>query len=182
MGNIELYRKLYAESGYGMGDTRMSAACIDLLAIPCRSSFLDVGCGRGEMLEFVADNFLVVRGTEVVPELIGGAVMYGDATDLPLPDNSFDVVTMLDVLEHLQPGDEIKALKELGRVANRHILVTANNGKSVLSDFVETEKDADLHINKRPLAEWDSIIRNNIPGTVKRLDESRRSGRWRIDL
>ena len=42
--------------------------------------------------------------------------MFGDATTLPFPDDSFDLVLAIEVLEHV-PGPEA-ALSELARVCS----------------------------------------------------------------
>jgi hypothetical protein len=40
----------YEMQSYRMGDHRMADAVRDLQALPCRGAYLDVSCGRGEML------------------------------------------------------------------------------------------------------------------------------------
>ena len=44
------------------------------------------------------------------------AVVLADARQLPMPDQSFDMVTMLDVIEHLTPAELDAALREAHRV------------------------------------------------------------------
>lgn len=82
---------------------------------------LDLGCGTGTMLEHLrrygdvegADGdeqavaFCHERGEGRVRQLDGSGV-------LPFPDDSFDLVTMLDVLEHI--SDDAGALREVVRV------------------------------------------------------------------
>lgn len=185
---IELARKLehqkyvqaYSNERYAMGQPRMDDAVGDLAGLPCGGSYLDVACGRGEMLRHAeALGFSPVQGTEIVPALIDGSrVIYGEVHALPFPDKSFDVVTMLDVIEHLIPGDDEKACRELARVARRHILLTANNRESKKAIGEE------LHINRRPYEEWDSLFRSWFPGRVRWIKEPRNyiSETWRVDL
>lgn len=156
----------------------MKDAVKDLTAIPSRGSYLDVGCGRGEMLAHAMQlGFSQVQGVEVVPELCGGDVCRGEAYDLPFGDRAFDVVSMFDVIEHLLPGDDELACKEMERVCKRHILLTANNRPSHLPD------GTDLHINKRPYDEWDGLFREWFSGTVTRLDQREYvSAGWRVDF
>ena len=49
----------------------------------------------------------------------------GTGTELPFEDNSFDVVTCIDVLEHIPPAARPLFLSELGRVAARHVVLAA---------------------------------------------------------
>lgn len=173
------YFRCYGElPNYRMGDLRKADAVKDLEALPVRGSYLDVSTGRGEMLNHAeALGFSPVMGTEVVPGLlVGGRVVHGEAHALPFNAKSFDVVTMFDVIEHLIPGDDEAGCRELHRVARKHILLTANNKPSVYDG-------EDLHINKRPYQEWDSLFRKWFPGKVIWLgDRSYVSEAWRIDL
>jgi ubiquinone/menaquinone biosynthesis C-methylase UbiE len=176
------YVNVYAKQpNYRMKGQRRIDAANDLRGLPSRGSYLDVGCGRGDMLaEAKALGFDPVHGTEVVPQLIDGLrVVRAEAHALPFPDKSFDVVTMLDVIEHLIPGDDEAACRELARVARRHIIVTANNRPSF------SKAGADLHINKRPYPEWDRLFTNWFaPASVTWIKGPSRyvSEAWRIDL
>jgi ubiquinone/menaquinone biosynthesis C-methylase UbiE len=174
------YAKCYQSSRYAMGALRMADAVKDLAALPVRGSYLDVGCGRGEMLTHAQHmGFYPVHGVEVVPDLIDGKrVVYGEAHILPFPDKAFDVVSLFDVIEHLEPGDDEDVCREMDRVAVKHILLTANNKPSHCP-----VTGADLHINRRPYDEWDRLFREWFTGKVTRL-----SGRcyvsegWRVDF
>jgi SAM-dependent methyltransferase len=152
---LRKYEFAYAHSKYRMGTKRAADACYNLQSLPIRGSYLDVSCGRGEMLDFAETlGFHPVRGTEIVPALIDGKrVVHAWAHALPFEDNSFNVVTMHDVIEHLIPGDDERACKELARVALRYVILTANNEVSL------NKRGEDLHINKRPYAEWDKLFR-----------------------
>lgn len=175
------YERAYAlNPKYRMKRQRMEDAVADLRALPCRGTYLDVGCGRGDMLRQARRlGFDTVRGTEIVPELIDGtAVRYAEAHALPFVSGSFDVVTMFDVIEHLVPGDDEAACRELARVARRHVILTANNRPSL------NKAGEDLHINKRPYEEWDRLFRTWFRGKVIWIGGARRyvSEAWRVDL
>ena len=176
------YERAYASPDYRMGSGRMHDAQTDLAALPTRGAYLDVGCGRGEMLAFAeAQGFAPVLGVEVVPELIDADrnVARGEGHALPLPPSSFDVVTAFDVLEHVLPHDDALFCRELRRVARRHIIVTANNRSSKLPDGTE------LHINRRPFDEWDRLLAEWFRCPVQRIAGRRQfpdSPAWRADL
>lgn len=177
---IGKYVRAYAGTGYGMGAARKADATDDLAALPVRGAYLDVGCGRGEML-FVAEElgYRPVKGVEPVPALtFGTRVVPGRVHALPFADDAFDVASLFDVLEHLLPEDDEAACRELRRVARRHVLLTANNLPSRLTDGTE------LHVNIRPYDEWQRLIEIWFAGAaVTRLGDRRfSSAAWRIDL
>jgi SAM-dependent methyltransferase len=84
--------------------------------------FLDVGCGTGANLEMLAQ-FGEAEGVDVSDDAIefcrakGLNVHKGLAEKLPFEAESFDVVTALDVVEHLD--DDIAGLREMNRVLKK---------------------------------------------------------------
>jgi len=81
---------------------------------------LDVGCGTGANLEMLSE-FGLAEGVDVSPEALSFCqarglekVKLGAAEALPYDDNSFDLATGLDVVEHLD--DDLAGLKEMRRV------------------------------------------------------------------
>jgi ubiquinone/menaquinone biosynthesis C-methylase UbiE len=175
----EKYVRAYGNPGYRMSQARLEDT-VRALRVLRAGSLLDVGCGRGEMItQALRLGFIPVHGVEVVPALIDGVtVVRGEVQAIPFTDKSFDVVTLFDVIEHLIPGDDELACRELTRVARRHILLTANNMTS------QKAIGEELHINRRPYQEWDSLFRSWFPGTVRWLDGPRQhvSEAWRVDL
>jgi SAM-dependent methyltransferase len=87
---------------------------------PERPRILDVGCGTGANLELLSE-FGAAEGVDVSPQAIEFCrlrglehVSLGAAERLPNEDASFDLVTALDVVEHLD--DDVGGLKEMRRV------------------------------------------------------------------
>lgn len=84
--------------------------------------FLDVGCGTGANLEMLSQ-FGTAEGVDVSDDALefcrrkGLNVHKGLAEELPFPDETFDVVTALDVVEHLD--DDVAGLKEMFRVLKK---------------------------------------------------------------
>lgn len=80
---------------------------------------LDVGCGTGANLEMLSQ-FGSAEGVDVSEDALefcrkkGLTVEKGLAEKLPYDDETFDVTTALDVVEHLD--DDIAGLKEMYRV------------------------------------------------------------------
>jgi len=83
---------------------------------------LDVGCGTGANLEMLSQ-FGEAEGVDVSDDALefcrrkGLKAQKGLAEKLPFPDESFEITTALDVVEHLD--DDIAGLKEMFRVTNR---------------------------------------------------------------
>jgi len=86
------------------------------------AKILDVGCGTGANLEMLSQ-FGEAEGVDVSDDALefcrrkGLKVQKGLAETLPYADETFDVTTALDVVEHLD--DDIAGLKEMFRVTKR---------------------------------------------------------------
>jgi len=98
------------------------------------ANLLDIGTGRGVFLWPLLDalpdlpvtciDLLDYRAADLQTVRAGGITrldaLHGDATALPFADRSFDIVTMLEVLEHIPETG--KALAEVCRIAQRFVL------------------------------------------------------------
>lgn len=85
-----------------------------------RPRILDVGCGTGANLELLSQ-FGDAEGVDISTEALSFCrarglqnVRLGEAERLPFEDNSFNLVTGLDVVEHLD--DDLAGLQEMRRV------------------------------------------------------------------
>ena len=85
-----------------------------------RPRILDVGCGTGGNLK-VLSQFGDAEGVDISPDALEFCrqrglpnVRLGAAEHLPYEDGTFDLVTALDVVEHLD--DDVAGLKEFRRV------------------------------------------------------------------
>jgi SAM-dependent methyltransferase len=81
---------------------------------------LDAGCGTGLMLQQLK-RFGMAEGVDISEAALDfcrqrglTAVHEGDLRKLPFPDQSLDVITALDVIEHME--DDGATLREFGRV------------------------------------------------------------------
>ena len=83
-------------------------------------SILDVGCGTGANLKMLAA-YGQAEGVDISPQAVEfcrerglDSVRLGAIEHLPYESNSFDLVTALDVVEHLD--DDVAGLREMRRV------------------------------------------------------------------
>jgi SAM-dependent methyltransferase len=108
-----------ADHWWYRGRRRIVIGELDRLSPPSGARLLDAGCGSGRTLDVLA-RFGRVTGVDISPIAVRAArarghdVREADILDMPLPDGRFDVVTCLDVLEHIR--DDRRALAELLRV------------------------------------------------------------------
>ncbi len=93
---------------------------------------LDLGCGDGIFLEYLKSKEISGIGLDISERAIELAKKRGidcqvfDLSErLPFDDNSFEVVTLVDVLEHLFMPREI--LKEAHRVTKNYLVLTTPN-------------------------------------------------------
>lgn len=85
-------------------------------------SILDVGGYPGLIKDFITADKVTV--TDVIKDNMPDYIK-ADATSLPFKDNSFDVVSSTDVLEHIPEGKREKFINESLRVAKDLLIVVA---------------------------------------------------------
>jgi SAM-dependent methyltransferase len=99
------------------------------------SSVLDVGCAKGFMLHDLIETIpgITVAGVDISSYAISNAldsvrpfVRVANATHLPYPDKSFDVVMSINTIHNLDTEDLVAALKEIERVSRRGSFVTVD--------------------------------------------------------
>ena len=106
-------------------------AVIAKLDVKKGAAVLDVGCGAGMFCELAAARGARVSGFDAAPALIaiakarvpGGDFRTGDMEELPLVDDSFDLVTGFNSFQYA--GNPVAALHEAKRVARASGAVVA---------------------------------------------------------
>lgn len=101
-------------------------------AIPFNcESLLDVGAGNGAFLHLLEmeKSKMKLEGVEYTSggirnKICQSKINKGSIDDLPFEDKAFDIVSSLEVIEHLPVEVYSKGLKELERVAKMFILIS----------------------------------------------------------
>jgi ubiquinone/menaquinone biosynthesis C-methylase UbiE len=100
-------------------------------------SVLDVGCGTGAQLELYRESGCRLYGIDVSPAMLevagdklgeGADLHLGNASDMPYPDNSFDLVLSTLSLHEMPEEARTAVLKEIERVCKVE-------GRILLIDF-----------------------------------------------
>jgi SAM-dependent methyltransferase len=119
----------YEGEAYGFARSHLADLCVDGRPHPVRvldelegvppGRLLDVGCATGDLLLAACERGWEAVGVEVSPYAAAVArrrglqVLVGTLASAPLPAASFDAVTLLDVVEHLE--DPLAALRAIHR-------------------------------------------------------------------
>lgn len=124
-------RETYGGESYGFVRTPQADLLVDGNSHPARvlseveshvraGSLLDVGCATGDLLVEARHRGWRVHGVEISPYAASVAagrgvdVTVGLLRDSRLPGGSFDAITLLDVIEHLEdPLDELNEMHRL---------------------------------------------------------------------
>lgn len=117
---------------------------------------LDVGCGMGNLVEALKRIGVNACGIEVsdyalsqVPRTLRPVCQKGDVLAIPFRDKTFDVVTTVNVLEHIETKDLDQALSSCERLARLGIFheITVTEDKRT----IDTDP---THICKHSVSWW----------------------------
>lgn len=170
-----------------MGLARVSRVLGTLKAF-APSSLLDIGSGRGAFLwpllyefpwmKITAVDLRSDRIDDIKAVAKGGfgnleaSVM--DARSLDFPDASFDVVTMLEVLEHM-PSPEL-ALQEAIRVASRAVIISVPSHEDDNPEHIHLLDHRDLETMIKPTGcrvSFDYVLNHCLATVTKKQDSCR---------
>ena len=112
------------------GKIELHSILLELICKKGRNIILNVGCGTGEDLEIIS-KFGKTIAMDISKETLSKVVqsdtiqlIRGDAENLPFREDVFDIVLMLDVIEHLE-NDE-KSVQQVFTVMNGggHLIIS----------------------------------------------------------
>ena len=130
-------------------------------------AILDIGCGEGVFLEeLMGRGFLHVQGVD--RDYSSDIVTKGNMLSLPFDNEQFDIVLLLDVIEHLSVELQPQALDEVFRVIRNEgtLLASIPNLSHLASrirfllkgNFVRTSS-VNKHPGDRPIKEFLDLLK-----------------------
>lgn len=137
-------------------------------ATPQNARIVDLGCGEGLLVERYRAKGYDIRGIDLHYE--SDSVTKGDMLHLPFEDSSLDLVLALDVIEHLNFADQVRACAEIRRVLKpgaRFVATMPNlahfSGRLVflLTGRLLRTSSIERHPGDRPLAEYKQLLRQD---------------------
>lgn len=116
----EEYRKFYENDYHGVlhkhtrqQDEKVAQLRLKAYNLPYNSKVLDVGSSNGAFVDACQAKGMIAYGVDVA-NFGHNRTYIGDLLDIHFPADHFDVVTMHDLLEHVE--DPMKTLKESARI------------------------------------------------------------------
>jgi len=95
-------------------------------------TILDVGCGNGVITNELAKRYEVtgVDRSLAALDYVETEKQHASADNIPLPDNSFDMVFSSELLEHLEEDVLKKTIDELKRLNKNYVFITVPNAEN----------------------------------------------------
>jgi len=129
-------------------------------------SILDAGCGEGFTMNKLKENGIgekiegieyekdaIAFGKKLFPNL---TIKQGSIYELPYKDNSFDLITCTEVLEHLEKP--AKALQEMLRVTKKYLIISVpNEPLFMLSNFLRGKNLSRLGNDPDHINHWNPL-------------------------
>lgn len=94
---------------------------LKMVAEMCVGDVLDVGCGGGKLKDYLPEN-CKYTGIDILPS---GNGIYGSVYKLDCFHQTFDTVTFLEILEHLE--HPLDALIEIRKVVKKKLIISVPN-------------------------------------------------------
>ena len=119
-------------------------------------SLLDIGCGNGAFLEHLEKYRINLKlqgiersNTALESAVCKAPIFEGSVDSLSFDNGSFDIVSALEVIEHLPFTVYEAALKELERISKEYILISVpyrENRVKALCPYCKCEFNPDYHL------------------------------------
>jgi len=110
-------------------------------------TLLDVGCGNGAFVNTLISKFpdrfekvVALDKSEEALRYVKSCKLKGSIVNLPFEDESFDLVTATEVLEHLSYEDFKKGISELQRISKKFIVISVPFDEDLASSLVRCPK------------------------------------------
>lgn len=96
----------------------------------CVKNLLEVGPGNGTVTDYLRKQGVLVTTLDIDPALKPDIV--ASLLEIPKPNNTFECVMACEVLEHLPYKQFTPALRELGRVSKKYVIISLPDHRRTL--------------------------------------------------
>ncbi len=152
----KIYKGVFANSSYSVNaDRKFSCSLIKNYVIDEKSA-IDIGSGRGpvllELMEVIPAEHILscdlenFHGMEVPFEAMDLTVA-GDRNKIV---STFDLLTCLDVLEHIEEAYLNDILQFFKKIARKQIIIVANHS--------DVQNGMELHLIQKPFQWWENAL------------------------
>jgi len=150
--SASVYDTQYAEEQ----EAKIKAA-LSILMLKKGSLVLDLGCGTGLFFPYIAEDADLLVGVDFskilrqarkrAQQFLNVAILRADADFLPFPDNTFNIVFAITLLQNMP--NPLSGLNEISRVAQSKAAVIATGLKKEFSreEFTQLLKRAKLKVS-----------------------------------
>lgn len=136
----------WEESYFSEGDKRRINTVYSKIPSDVHS-MLDVGCGNGILVNYINENYpqrfnriFATDRSETSLKFVKTEKVCASIDKLPFEDGAFDMITCLEVIEHLPQEVYINALEEIKRVAAKYVILSVPNEEDLLLNRVTCPK------------------------------------------
>ena len=105
-------------------------------------SIIDIGCGNGIITNMLSAKYDVtgVDRSEKALSFVTTKKILSDAEQIPVKDNSYDLVFSSEMLEHLDDDSLNLAIREMKRISKKYILISVPNGENPMKNSIQCPK------------------------------------------
>ena len=144
------------------------------------TTILDAGCGNGAVTNLLSSRWNVVGCDFSYAALnsVQAPTFVANLATTPLKDNSFDLVLLSDVLEHIPDELYKQVLVEISRIATKYILIAVPHmeildAASVICPNCGNEYHAHHHKRSYTIEEFEAVLQPGFGATYLRLSGDR---------
>ena len=103
------------------------------------NSIIDIGCGNGLITNKLGTEFDItgVDRSSKALELVTTTKIQASCDNIPVENNSYDLVLSSELLEHLDDQTFTKTISEINRISNKYILVSVPFEESLNKGMIQ---------------------------------------------
>ena len=147
-----IYQKVYDEtSWYGeafTGDHCPGARLIPFYKDWVRGPLIDLGCGRGHTVLKLKELGFDAAGIDIIE--LDNEMLRGSIVEPVVGIEFFNSCICMDVIEHIEDEDLVGLFENMAKTKRQAFSI---------ANFGSMHRGVELHINRKPFSEWETIIK-----------------------